>query len=443
MEVIGNFLRAHQLNIMLMLSGICVTIAIFTFFTNSLSKKRKKIMICLELSAACLLSSDRFAYIYRGDVSTMGYYMVRISNYLVFAMSLTVLFFFNEYLIDMYENEGNIKRIRRLLFCRYLYVAGMVMLIVSQFTGFYYYFDEMNRYVRGPGFIICYLIPVVIMAIEYTVIFQYRDCLSKGITVSIFLFTVIPIVATAIQLFAYGLSLTNLAIVGMVILLYLFAIIDLNERVSEAQKKEVEHLQFEQRKAQELLEETAQALASAIDAKDKYTNGHSNRVAEYSRMIAKEAGMSEEDCDEIYLAALLHDVGKIGIPDEIINKKGKLTPEEYEVIKSHPVIGSEILDNIKEAPYLIEGARHHHERYDGKGYPDKLSGNDIPEIARIISVADSYDAMTSNRSYRSYLSQDKVRNEIVEGLGSQFDPIYGQIMINCIDKDKDYKMHEH
>ncbi len=185
------------------------------------------------------------------------------------------------------------------------------------------------------------------------------------------------------------------------------------------------------------------ALATAIDAKDSYTNGHSTRVATYAKMIASRAGYSKDDQDEIYMMGLLHDVGKIGVPDEVINKPDKLTPEEFELIKKHPVIGSEILNTIKDRPKLATGARWHHERYDGKGYPDGIAGKEIPEEARIIAVADAYDAMTSRRRYREILPQDKVREEIVNGTGTQFDPGFAKIMLSMIDEDKDYSMREH
>ena len=188
--------------------------------------------------------------------------------------------------------------------------------------------------------------------------------------------------------------------------------------------------------------ETAQALATAIDAKDTYTHGHSTRVAEYARTIARLAGKSEAECRDIYLAALLHDVGKIGISNSIINKKGKLTDEEYSVIKTHPVIGKQILANIKQAPFICQGAYYHHERYDGDGYPAELDGKEIPDIGRIIAVADAYDAMTSKRSYRDPLEQSVVRREIENGIGSQFDPLYAKIMLQMIDEDINYQMRE-
>ena len=144
----------------------------------------------------------------------------------------------------------------------------------------------------------------------------------------------------------------------------------------------------------------------------------------------------------IYMMGLLHDVGKIGIPDAIINKAGRLTDDEFAAIKTHPAVGAEILQKIDDLPELKSGAHWHHERYDGKGYPDGLAEERIPEAARIIAVADSYDAMTSNRSYRTVMPQEKVRAEIERGSGSQFDPRFAAIMLGMIDEDTDYCMRE-
>ena len=185
-----------------------------------------------------------------------------------------------------------------------------------------------------------------------------------------------------------------------------------------------------------------QTLAEAIDAKDTYTNGHSGRVAEYSKEIARRYGYTKAEQDAIYMMGLLHDVGKIGIPDAVINKAGKLTDEEFAVIKTHPVQGSRILKKIREMPKLSIGARWHHERFDGKGYPDGLSGSDILEEARIIAVADAYDAMTSYRSYRDVLPQSVVRGEIEKGKGSQFDPVFADIMLQIMDEDTEYRLRE-
>ncbi len=191
-----------------------------------------------------------------------------------------------------------------------------------------------------------------------------------------------------------------------------------------------------------LTSEVMDALAKAIDAKDEYTNGHSERVAIYSRMIAGNLGLSDEDQEKVYYMGLLHDVGKIGIPKEILNKKTKLTDEELELVRSHPIFGYEILEKIKSEPDLALGARWHHEYYDGTGYPDGKKGEEIPLLIRIITVADCYDAMTSNRTYRKYLTQEAARAEIEKNIGTQFDPDAARCMLQIIDRDRLYALRE-
>ena len=211
-----------------------------------------------------------------------------------------------------------------------------------------------------------------------------------------------------------------------------------NNRIEKFKESELSHLKEQQKFSQRLFEQTATALVSAIDAKDEYSRGHSQRVADYSEKIAKCLGKSEEDCRKIYYAALLHDVGKIGIADNIINKDCEPTEEEYKIIMEHPSIGEQILSSITEYPYLSIGAKYHHERYDGKGYPEGLKGEDIPEIARIIAVADTYDAMTSSRSYRAALPQLVASEELAKASGTQLDPVFVRVMEHVIDLDFDY-----
>lgn len=188
--------------------------------------------------------------------------------------------------------------------------------------------------------------------------------------------------------------------------------------------------------------QTVMALSEAVDAKDRYTSGHSKRVAEYSRLMAARMGKSDKEQETIYQAGLLHDVGKIRIPVDIINKPGKLTDEEYNLVKIHPVTGYHILKDISDQHDMATAAKYHHERFDGRGYPNGIEGESIPEMARILAVADSYDAMTSNRSYRKALPQDVVRDEIEKGKGTQFDADIAEVMIQLIDEDKKYKMRQ-
>ncbi|MDO4960568.1 MAG: HD-GYP domain-containing protein [Eubacteriales bacterium] len=183
------------------------------------------------------------------------------------------------------------------------------------------------------------------------------------------------------------------------------------------------------------------ALVSAVEAKDPYTEGHSGRVADYTRMMVQRLGVSAKAQKKIYFISLMHDIGKIGIPDYILNKTSGLTDEEFQLIKDHPVIGERILSGITSIPELAIGARWHHEKYDGTGYPDGLKGEEIPKIARLIAVADSYDAMASKRSYRDILPQAVIRSEIEKGIGTQFDPVFAGLMLEIIDEDKDYTLH--
>lgn len=186
----------------------------------------------------------------------------------------------------------------------------------------------------------------------------------------------------------------------------------------------------------EIIQESIETFTGFIDAKDPYTNGHSNRVAKYTRMIAEEMGYEGEELDRIYYVALLHDCGKIGVPDNILGKPGRLTDEEFEVIKSHTKIGGDILSSFKSLNNVGEGARYHHERYDGKGYPEGRAGEDIPLIARMICVADSFDAMNSNRVYRNKLTKEDIFREIETNKGKQFDPQIADILLRLIREGK-------
>jgi HD-GYP domain-containing protein (c-di-GMP phosphodiesterase class II) len=168
------------------------------------------------------------------------------------------------------------------------------------------------------------------------------------------------------------------------------------------------------------------ALAEAVDAKDRYTRGHSQRVAEYAKELAQACGFDAGFVELVYVAGTLHDVGKIGVPDEVLNKTSRLTEGEFAQIKLHPELGERIVAQIPELRDTLPGIRSHHERYDGRGYPDGLAGEAIPLIARILTVADAFDAMTSDRSYRLGMSEAHAISQIAEGAGTHFDPDLAQ-----------------
>ncbi|MDT3845210.1 MAG: HD-GYP domain-containing protein [Bacillota bacterium] len=185
-----------------------------------------------------------------------------------------------------------------------------------------------------------------------------------------------------------------------------------------------------------IINESIETFTGFIDAKDPYTNGHSKRVAQYTRLLAEEMGFDGEELDRIYYIALLHDCGKIGVPDHILGKPGRLDLDEYEVIKTHTVCGGDILSRFKSLKDAGQGALYHHERYDGNGYPEGKAGEEIPLIARMICVADSFDAMNTDRVYRRRLTRQCIVDELESGKGRQFDPKIADIMLDLIQKGK-------
>ena len=203
-----------------------------------------------------------------------------------------------------------------------------------------------------------------------------------------------------------------------------------SNRVIERQNREIELA----KKQAQMGNETILAIAKTVDARDENTSQHSERVAEYSVLIAKRMGWSKERCEALRKIALLHDIGKIGIPDAVLNKPSRLTDEEYEIMKSHVLIGGDILKDFTIVQDVADGARYHHERYDGKGYAKGLKGEEIPLNARIIGIADAFDAMTSNRVYRQKMDMDYVLSELHKGSGTQFDPNIVKIMISLIEE---------
>lgn len=181
--------------------------------------------------------------------------------------------------------------------------------------------------------------------------------------------------------------------------------------------------------------ESIETLRLTVDAKDEYTRGHSDRVSEYSVLIGKKLGLSEEDIKTLRIGGLFHDIGKIGVPDSILLKPGKLTDDEYSEIKNHPAIGAHILSSASIFSNLIPIVKHHHEKYDGNGYPSRLAGNEIPYLARITAVADTFDAMTSRRPYRDAIVIENVKEEFIRCSGTQFDPDLVTVFIDILNNN--------
>lgn len=200
-------------------------------------------------------------------------------------------------------------------------------------------------------------------------------------------------------------------------------------------KKINDELQDKNAELEKAYLDTIGILRQTVEAKDPYTRGHSDRVSEFSVLIGKKLGLDENTLHILKIGGLFHDIGKIGIPDSILLKESKLNDEEYSQIKNHPTIGAHILGDAKVFQDIIPIVKHHHERFDGKGYPSQLAGEDIPFIARIAAVADTFDAMTSKRTYRDALPLDTVKAEIERCSGSQFDPKIAKVFLDILNNE--------
>ncbi|MDE6731726.1 MAG: HD domain-containing protein [Oscillospiraceae bacterium] len=226
--------------------------------------------------------------------------------------------------------------------------------------------------------------------------------------------------------------------IGMILFCFIFAYIAsvIYNKIVKQNTEYIASIDDKQTQLERVTLQTITTIANIIDAKDEYTKGHSYRVAEYSSMLAAEIGYSKERVSNVKYIGLLHDIGKIGIPDSILNKPGKLNDNEYALMRKHAEIGGNILSGNNMIDGMDEGAKFHHERYDGRGYPMGLKGEEIPEVARIIGLADAYDAMTSNRVYRKRLTNEKVIDEIKRFSGIQFDPKLAEIFVKMIEDGK-------
>ena len=438
-----DLIREHQLNLMLLLCGACGILVFLLLQTTFLTRSRKIILTMMEVMAVLLLWFDRQAYLYAGDPGNKGYIMVRLSNFLVFFLTSGVVFGFNLFLNDLLMHEGKLSNVpARLKITGYVSAIGMAMAAVSAVTNLYYYFDETNTYHRGKGFYIAYIIPVLCPILQYTVIRQYKKRFSKLIYISLVLYIFVPIICGLIQIKAYGISIVNMAMVAVSISLYIFTYLDLNNTVIHAHQIEIRNMQSEQMRMQRLYDQTAKAFVAAVEKKDDFIKGNAVRVADYAWKIAQKSGKNSDECEKVYYAALFHDVGVIGIPDSVIKNDEDPEKWDYEELHKKPLIGDEILSEISEYPYLREAAHYSHERYDGTGYPEGLKGEEIPEIARIIGVADAYVAMTTRKRYRDARAPYVAIEALVEGSGTKFDPVFSEIMVKILNEETDKKSDE-
>lgn len=259
-----EFLKCYQLDIMLFLTGICAILSFLVAISTSIPKSRKKPILVVEFATMVLLIADRFAYLYRGDVSMTGWWAVRLSNFFVFLMSLSIIYGFNMYLIDLYTHEARLASVpRRLRICKWILRAGQLLVVFSQFTDLYYTFDAQNRYHRAPLMPVSYVFSILPLILQTTLIIFHSKKLQLKTVVPLVLFTVLPIFASCIQFFAYGISLTNISVVGSAIILYVFALQNLNESVRRAHRFEIQLLEMYKSELEKTVEERTQELKIA------------------------------------------------------------------------------------------------------------------------------------------------------------------------------------
>ncbi len=439
-----ELLVTHQLNIMMWLSGLCGMTTVLLFFSKALSRKRKWILILMEMTALFLLSFDRSAYLYAGDLSSVAYYMIRISNFLVFFLTPMIVLNLNLYISDLIENEGESKVLPlRVIAVNYVTIIGMILVIIYHKSGFYYYFDENNYYHRGPGFIFCYAVPVICSIVQYTVVREYKKSFSKYIYRSIVQYIFLPIICGILQMFIADISLANMSITVASFVLYVFTYMDINDKVERTFTDEMAELIKENRSAKTLLEQTSHAFMSAVDSRDRYTEGRSEMVAKYSFKIAEMEGKSKKDCNDIYYSALFHNIGELSVPESLLLKVGKLTEDEEKLIRERYLGGSTILKKVSENPWLSLAAKYSRERYDGSGYPEGLKGDAIPEVARIIAVAETYVDLISTTREHNPIPNQIVREEFIKNAGIIYDPDFARDMVSIIDAENEAGKHEH
>lgn len=375
--------------------------------------------------------------------TTMNEHVKRINRSLVCGWLLIVIILFVSYLLEVIKGERTIA---------YLLVFTAVTAIPADLA--YYLFRRepdrhMLRYEIVAGYFVmyafamatgstslvfCYILPLLSLLVLYH---EPKIVVYTG--VASLVLNVLNVWKRAIK---GELTLSNTKDVeiqfALLFLCFLGAFLAtrLYDDIDRKNEEYTSRLNAQNEDIQRMTIQTIMTIANTIDAKDEYTRGHSRRVAEYAAAIAKEMGLSEEEISDIRYIGLLHDIGKIGIPDAVLNKPGKLTDEEYRIMKSHTTIGAEILKDINMIEGLDVGAKYHHERYDGKGYPDGIAGDDIPHIARIISVADAYDAMSSNRIYRRHLDSARVTEELKKGIGVQWDPACVKALLRLLEENR-------
>lgn len=376
----------------------------------------------------------------------MDSHMKKLNRSMIFGWLLIVVVLFVTYTLEVFKGERTFP---------YL-VVFLCITVIPAIIGLYLYLSNPSRkglcYFVVWGYFIMYafvmmtgksvIVSVYILPMLSLMVLYHKPSLILSTGIASLIVNVISVIYRFhIGFFTLANSDQAEIEIAMIILCYggsyiatrLYdEITKQNEKYVDILNNKNDLLNQKNEQIQNINMQTITIIVNALDAKDSYSEGHSRRVAAYSTMIANRLGLPEDEVRNIHIVALLHDIGKIGVPDSVLKKPGKLTDEEFALMKQHTLVGSDILKDIDMIPGVDIGTKYHHERYDGRGYPEGLKGEEIPYIARIIAVADAFDAMTSNRVYRKHLTYEKVMSELKKGEGTQFDPEIAKVMEQLI-----------
>ena len=416
------------------IGAILLTILLLNYSSSNLVNKRFKAFLIVSIVMYGMNIITVFTNYHASEFPIWISYLL---NGIYFAASNATAAAFLSYVLSIvYLKELKTRIVKILDIVNIaLFVIATIALVINGFTGVFFNF-EGGQYTHGPAYLFINtvaLLFVVESIVLYFARWKYSNSKQK---ICAALFYALFFGSYIFQVYFFpNIILSDFAVaIGGLIIFFsietpdyvklMDTLYELNELKGSLEIQVInrtKELDDEKQSYEELTLETLSSLAEVVDAKDHYTNGHSFRVAAYARALALQLGLSTDECEKIYFAGLIHDVGKIGISETILTKPGKLNPEEFEVIKSHPSLGGNILKGIKHYKVFQEVARSHHERYDGQGYPDKLKGEQIPYAARIVAVCDSFDAMTSDRTYRKALPDEKAIKELLKYRGKQWD----------------------
>lgn len=385
----------------------------FTYHTNF---STEYLGWCMIMGAIWMLGESKIRQILVPNASSLA----SLCFVMIMLSPLPILFY-----ADSIQNGKH----RKLY--KYIGYIALLNFVVSSIL----YLTKVKDYIETLPVAQCILICVFIMVFIH--LYQYIHSSTKSHSDYLLLFGLfLVLICIAIE----GISVYFVTMIsgifigiGMIILLLANIVRTIHKIHVVEQTRHQKELEIEKKENKKITLQMMQSLSTTIEAKDEYTRGHSRRVAQYAALIAKNLGWTDQEIENIKSCAYLHDIGKIGIPDQILNKPGQLTEDEFNLIKQHPIIGQDILKDITIIPHLGEVTRSHHEHYDGTGYPDGLKGNEIPIQARIITLADSYDAMNSKRIYRNALSFNQIKEEIEKNAGTQFDPKITNVFLKLMD----------